>query len=52
VRAQAEAATAQYFGELVLHGQRAAYARRLPAAAEVERLLAAYSARCAPRSPA
>jgi hypothetical protein len=52
VRAQAEAATAQYFGELVLHWQRAAYARRLPAAAEVERLLAAYGARCAPRSPA
>jgi hypothetical protein len=52
VRAHGEAATAQYFGELVLHWQRAAYARRLPAPAEVERLLAAYSERCAPRSPA
>lgn len=52
VRAHAEAATAQFFGELVLHWQRAAYARRLPAAAEVERLLAAYSERFAPRSPA
>jgi hypothetical protein len=52
VRAHGEAATAQYFGELVLHWQRAAYGRRLPAAADVERLLAAYSERCAPRSPA
>lgn len=52
VRAQGEAATAQFFGELVLHWQRAAYARRPPAAAEVERLLAAYGERLAPRSPA
>lgn len=52
VRAHGEAATAQFFGELVLHWQRAAYARRLPAPAEVERLLAAYSERVAPRSPA
>jgi hypothetical protein len=52
VRAQAEAATAQYFGELVLHWQRAAYARSLPAAADVERLLAAYAERFAPRGPA
>jgi hypothetical protein len=52
VRAHGEAATAQFFGELVLHWQRAAYARRPPAAAEVERLLAAYGERVAPRSPA
>ena len=52
VRAHGEAATARFFGELVLHWQRAAYARRLPAPAEVERLLAAYSERVAPRSPA
>ena len=52
VRAQGEAATAQFFGELVLHWQCAAYARRPPAAAEVERLLAAYGERLAPRSPA
>ncbi len=52
VRAHGDAATAQFFGELVLHWQRAAYARRAPTAAEVERLLAAYGERCAPRSPA
>lgn len=52
VQAHGDAATAKYFGELVLHWQRAAYARRLPAAAEVERLLADYAARCAPGRPA
>ena len=52
VRAQGEPATAQFFAELVLHWQRAAYARRPPAAAEVEQLLAAYAERIAPRSPA
>jgi hypothetical protein len=52
VRAQGEAATAQFFGELVQHWQRAAYARRPPAPAEVERLLAAYGECIAPRSPA
>lgn len=52
VRAHGEAATAQFFGELVLHWQRTAYARRPPAAAEVERLLAAYGERFAPRGPA
>ncbi|MDH3319210.1 MAG: DUF4129 domain-containing protein [Betaproteobacteria bacterium] len=50
VRAHGEAATAQYFAELVLRWQSAAYARRLPAPAEVEQLLAAYSERLAPRS--
>lgn len=52
VRAHGEAAAAQYFAELVQHWQRAAYARRLPAAADVERLLAAYGEHFAPRSPA
>jgi hypothetical protein len=52
VRAQGEAATAPFFGELVQHWQRAAYARRPPVAAEVERLLAASGERIAPRSPA
>ena len=52
VRAHAAADIAQYFGELVGHWQSAAYARRAPAAAEVERLLAAYGERFAPRSPA
>jgi len=52
VRAHGEAATAQYFAELVLHWQRAAYARRLPAPADIEQLLAAYGERFAPRTPA
>ncbi len=52
VRAHGEAATAQFFDELVLHWQRTAYARRPPAAAEIERLLAAYGERFAPRGPA
>jgi len=48
VHAHGEAATAQYFGVLVVHWQSAAYARRLPASADVERLLAAYAERFAP----
>ncbi|MEO8718293.1 MAG: DUF4129 domain-containing protein [Burkholderiales bacterium] len=52
VRAHGEPATAQYFAELVLRWQSAAYARRLPAAAEIEQLLAAYTERLAPRSTA
>ncbi len=47
VRAHGEAATAQYFDLLVVHWQGAAYARRLPQAAEVERLLQAYAERFA-----
>ncbi len=45
VRARGETATAQFFGQLVLQWQGAAYARRLPAAADVERLLQAYAER-------
>jgi hypothetical protein len=48
VRAHGEAATAQYFDVLVVHWQSAAYARRLPASGDVERLLAAYAERFAP----
>ncbi len=52
VHAHGEAATAQYFGVLVVHWQSAAYAQRLPAAADVERLLAAYAERFAPQDKA
>jgi len=52
VRAHGEDAAAQYFDELVQHWQSAAYARRLPPAAEVERLLAAYGERFAPQGAA
>jgi Domain of unknown function (DUF4129) len=52
VSAHGEAAVAEFFGELVRHWQGAAYARRLPAAAEVERLLARYAERVARRSGA
>lgn len=48
VRAHGAAAPAQFFGELVAHWQSAAYARRLPPATEVERLLALYGERLAP----
>ncbi len=52
VRAHGEAATAQYFDVLVVHWQSAAYARRLPASADVERLLAAYAERFTPEGKA
>jgi hypothetical protein len=52
VHAHGEAATAQYFAVLVVHWQSAAYARRLPASADVERLLAAYAERFAPEGKA
>jgi len=48
VRAHGAAAPAQFFGELVTCWQSAAYARRLPPAAEVERLLARYGEGLAP----
>lgn len=52
VRAHGADATAQFFGELVRHWQGAAYARRLPPAADVERLLAGYGERLAARGSA
>jgi hypothetical protein len=52
VRAHGEAETTRFFGELVAHWQAAAYARRAPPAAELERLVAAYAERFAPREGA
>jgi len=52
VRAHGAPATAQYFDELVRYWQGAAYARRLPPADRIERLLAAYGERIAPRGAA
>jgi hypothetical protein len=52
VRRRAEAGTTRYFAELVAAWQRAAYARRLPPAAEVERLAAAYVEQFAEERPA
>jgi hypothetical protein len=47
VRARADKDTTRYVAELVALWQRAAYARRAPAAAEVERLAAEHAARFA-----
>ncbi len=52
VRARAEPETARDFAELVALWQAAAYARRLPAPADVERLVEAYAARFAAGAPA
>jgi hypothetical protein len=45
VRAHGEAETTRFFGELIAHWQAAAYARRAPPPAELERLVAAYAER-------
>ena len=45
VRAHGEAETTRFFGELIAHWQAAAYARRAPPAAELERLVAAFAER-------
>jgi hypothetical protein len=52
VRQRGEEDTTRFFADLVAHWQRAAYARRMPSAAEVERLAAAYAERFARESPA